>query len=332
MKQTTHTSMLQRGFISAVLCTVIVATLAPRTAVAQSDKTLKILVGFPPGGSLDTVARLLAEKLKMELNQNVIVENKPGAGGRLAAELLKNAPADGSTVMMAPIVVPVLAPLVFSKLNYDPKTDFSPIGLVTTFNFGLAVKADLPVKNVNELLAYYKANPAKANFGSPAAGSLPHFFGLLLGREAQAEVVHVPYAGGAPLQIGILGDQVTAGIDTTFEWLSNHRAGKLRVLATSGTARSKALPDVATFREQGFPNVTGLGWAAMYAPAKLANSEQFRLNAALNKALQLKDVQDKIHAVGFEVGGGSPAELSKLMQDDTARWAPVVRASGFKAD
>ena len=328
-----HTFQLtKRSALAAALSALALLAVAPASAQAQSDKTIKILVGFPPGGALDTLARLIAEKMKADLQQNVVVENKPGAGGRLAAELLKNAPADGTTLMVAPIVVPVLAPLVFSKLNYDPKADFAPIGLVATFNFGLAVRADLPVKNVNELLAYYKANAAKANFGSPAAGSLPHFFGLLLSREAKTDVVHVPYAGGAPLQIALLGDQVTAGIDTTFEWLANHRAGKMRVLATSGMARSKALPDVATFREQGFANVTGQGWSAMYAPAKLPAAEVARLNASLNKALAAPDVQQRILAVGFEVGGGSPLDLAKLADADTARWAPVIKASGFKAD
>jgi tripartite-type tricarboxylate transporter receptor subunit TctC len=334
MMHTPHT-LSKRTLLAAALATAALAGMALPSATlaqSQSDKTVKIIVGFPAGGSLDTVARLLAEKMKDELKQNVIVENKPGAGGRLAAELLKNAPADGTTVMMAPFVIPVLAPLMFSKLNYDPKTDFAPIGLVSSFNFGLAVKADLPVKNVAELLAYYKANEAKANFGTPGAGSLPHFFGLLLGRESKTEVVHVPFQGGAPLKLALLGDQLTAGIDTNFEWLADHRAGKLRVLATSGATRSKALPDVPTFREQGFANVVGVGWAAMYAPAKLPADEVTRLNAALNKVLALAQVQDKIHAVGFEVGGGSPSDLTKLMDTDTARWGPVIKASGFKAD
>ena len=299
---------------------------------AQSDKPLRLMVGFPAGGSIDTVARTLADKMKDDLRQPVIVENKPGAGGRLVAELLKNAPPDGSTVMITPVVVPVLAPLVFSKLNYNPATDFSPVGHVCNFNFALSVKADFPARNLQEFMAWLKANPQKASFGSPAAGSLPHFFGLLLGREAKADMVHVAYNGGAPLQTAVLGDQVPAGIDVVFEWLQNHRAGKVRILATSGAARSKVVPEVPTFVEQGFPNIVGQGWFGLYAPGKTPTPEVERLNRALNRALALPEVSERFISLGLETGGGSAADLLKLMEADTQRWGPVVKASGFRAD
>ena len=299
---------------------------------AQSDKPLRLMVGFPAGGSIDTVARTLADKMKDDLRQPVIVENKPGAGGRLVAELLKNAPPDGSTVMITPVVVPVLAPLVFSKLNYNPATDFSPVGHVCNFNFALSVKADFPARNLQEFMAWLKANPQKASFGSPAAGSLPHFFGLLLGREAKADMVHVAYNGGAPLQTAVLGDQVPAGIDVVFEWLQNHRAGKVRILATSGAARSKVVPEVPTFVEQGFPNIVGQGWFGLYAPGKTPTPEVERLNRALNRALALPEVSERFISLGLETGGGSAADLVKLMETDTQRWGPVVKASGFRAD
>jgi tripartite-type tricarboxylate transporter receptor subunit TctC len=315
-----------------IVATFIAAALGISAAFAQSDKPIKLLVGFPPGGSLDTVARTLAEKMRDELKQPVVVENRPGAGGRIVAEAIKNAPPDGATLMITPIVVPVLAPLVFSKLNYDPKVDLAPVGHVVNFHFGLAVNPETPVKNVQELIAWMKANPKNANYGSPAAGSLPHFFGLMIGREASADVVHVAYAGGAPLQTAVLGGQVPMGIDVVQEWLANHKAGKLRVIATSGATRSKVLPDVLTFREQGFANVVGGGWFAMYAPPKTPNAEIDRVNRALNKALAMPDVVEKFAGLGFEVGGGSPADLAKLMEADTARWAPIVKASGFRAD
>ena len=299
---------------------------------AQSDKPLRLMVGFPAGGSIDTVARTLADKMKDDLRQPVIVENKPGAGGRLVAELLKNAPPDGSTVMITPVVVPVLAPLVFSKLNYNPATDFSPVGHVCNFNFALSVKADFPARNLQEFMAWLKANPQKASFGSPAAGSLPHFFGLLLGREAKADMVHVAYNGGAPLQTAVLGDQVPAGIDVVFEWLQNHRAGKVRILATSGAARSKVVPEVPTFVEQGFPNIVGQGWFGLYAPGKTPTPEVERLNRALNRALALPEVSERFISLGLETGGGSAADLLQLMETDTQRWGPVVKAPGFRAD
>ena len=324
--------MLRRQITQALATLAGAAALAPTQLLAQSDKTLKILLGFPAGGSIDVVARLLAEGMKDELKQNVIVDNKPGAAGRLAAELFKNMPPDGSTVMITPVVVPVLAPLVFSKLNYDPKTDMVPLAHLVDFNFALVVKGDSPIKTIGELLAWFKANPQKAAYGTPGAGSLPHFFGLQLGKATGVDIVHVPYQGGGPLQIAMLGDQVPAGIDVEQEFLQNAKAGKVRVLATSAAKRTKVFPGVPTFVEAGLPNVMGSGWFAMYAPKGTPAAEVDRVNRAANKVLANPDVAARLLAMGLEVSGGSPADLQKVMDADTARWAPIVKASGFKAD
>jgi len=302
------------------------------TAHAQSDKTLKVLVGFPPGGSIDIVSRVLAEKMKDDLKVNIVIENRAGAGGRVAADLLKASPADGSVVMITPIVVPVLAPLVFSKLNYNPATDFAPVGHGCTFNFALSVPASLPVKNVAEFVTWLKANPQKANFGSPAPGSLPHFFGEILSRDAKADMVHVPFAGGSALMNALMGGQVSAGIDVVLEALEAHKSGKVRILATSGDKRSAVLPDVPTFKESGFPNIVASGWFAMYAPAKTPAASIEAINRALNKALTHPEVLDRFGKLALEAGGGSAADLTKLEQASTARWAPVVKATGFRAD
>ena len=307
------------------------ASLTP-LAHAQADKTLRVMVGFPPGGSIDVVARVLAEKMKDELKANIVVENRAGAGGRLAADLLKSAPADGSVVMITPVVVPVLAPLVFSKLNYNPATDFAPVGHVCNFNFALSIPASLPAKTVAEFVAWLKANPQKANFGSPAAGSLPHFFGEILSREARADMVHVPFAGGAALMTALVGGQVSAGIDVVLEALEAHRAGKVRILATSGERRSAVLPDVPTFKESGYPGIVASGWFAMYAPARAPAASIDAINRALNKALTHPEVLERFGKLALEAGGGSPADLRALEQASTARWAPVVKATGFRAD
>ena len=307
------------------------ASLMP-LAHAQADTTLKVLVGFPPGGSIDIVSRVLAEKMKDDLKVNIVIENRAGAGGRVAADLLKASPADGSVVMITPIVVPVLAPLVFSKLNYNPATDFAPVGHVCNFNFALSVPASLPVKNVAEFVTWLKANPQKANFGSPAPGSLPHFFGEMLSRDAKADMVHVPFAGGSALMNALMGGQVSAGIDVLLEALEAHKSGKVRILATSGDKRSAVLPDVPTFKESGFPNIVASGWFAMYAPAKTPAASIEAINRALNKALTHPEVLDRFGKLALEAGGGSAADLTKLEQASTARWAPVVKATGFRAD
>jgi len=316
------------------LAAVLSATLASfgTVAHAQGDKPVRILVGFPPGGSIDIVARLLADKLREDLKTTVIVENRAGAGGRIAAELLKSAPADGSTLMITPVVVPVLAPMVFTKLNYNAATDFAPVGHVCNFGFAVTVPTALPVKNVAELVTWLKANPQKANFGSPAAGSLPHFFGEMLSREANADLVHVPFAGGAALLGALVGNQVSAGVDVVLETLEAHKTGKVRVIGTSGDKRSSVLPDVPTLKEQGYPNMVAQGWFGMYAPARTPPAVIDALNRSLNKALKQPDVLDRFAKLGLDAGGGSPAELTALERSSTARWAPVVKATGFRAD
>ena len=302
------------------------------SASAQNDKTLRVIVGFPAGVSIDVVTRILTDKMKDELKRPVIVDNRPGAGGRLAAELLKAAAPDGNTDMVTPIVVPVLAPMVFNKLGYNPETDFAPVGKVCDFSFALAVPANGPVKTLKDYAAWLKANPQQANFGSPAAGSLPHFFGVMIGSALNVEMVHVPFNGGAALQSAVLGGHAPAGIDVVMEWQQNAKAGKVNVLATSGNQRSKVMPDVPTFKEQGFPDAVGQGWFAMYAPAKTPASAIDEINKALNKALATPEVRERFAALGLEAGGGSAADLQKTMVDDAKRWGPIVKKSGFRAD
>jgi tripartite-type tricarboxylate transporter receptor subunit TctC len=282
---------------------------------------VRLLVGFPPGGSADIAARLLTERIGAELKQPVVVDNKPGAGGRIAAELLKNAAPDGTTLLLTPIVVPVLAPLVFSRLAYNPTTDFAPVGQVANFQFAISVNAAHPAKNVQDLVAWYKANPALANYGTPGAGSLPHFFGVMLASGAGVDLVHVPFNGGGPLMNALVGDQIEL-----------MRSGKIRMLATSGATRSPLLPDVPTIVESGFKGVEGTSWFAIYAPAKTPPATIQQLNAALNKALAAPELRERFIKLGLEPTGGSPAELAAIMQRDTERWAPVIKASGFRGD
>ena len=301
-------------------------------AMAQVDKPVRLLVGFAPGGSADIAARLLAERMQVDLKQSVVVENRPGAGGRIVAEAIKNAPPDGSTLMLTPIVVTVLAPMVFSKLAYDPSTDFTPVAHVANFQFALSVAATHPAKNVQELVTWWKANPAMANYGSPAPGSLPHFFGVMIARSAGLDLVHVPYNGGGPLMNALMGNQVSSGIDTLVDQIELHRTGKIRLIATSGAQRSPLVPEVPTFAEGGLKGVEGTSWFAVYAPAKTPEATVRQLNASINKALAVPELRERYLKLGLEPTGGSPADLSARMAQDTARWAPVVKASGFKAD
>lgn len=324
--------MKRRDVMKGLAALGAAGLLAAGPALAQSDKPLRVIVGFPAGVSIDVVSRIVGDKLKDELKRPVVIDNRGGAGGRLAAELLKAAPPDGNTVMVTPVVVPVLAPMVFSKLNYKPETDFAPVVRLCDFNFGLAVGPGAPVKNLKEYVAWLKAHPQQANFGSPAAGSLPHFFGEMIGHALGVEMIHVPFNGGAALQSAVIGGHTPAGIDVVMEWQQNARAGKVTMLATSGATRSKVMPEVPTFKELGYPDIVGGGWFAMYAPARTPADQIEVINRAVNKVLAMPDVRERFAALGLEAGGGSPADLQRTMQEDARRWGPVVKRSGFRAD
>ena len=309
-----------------------VLSLLAAAAAAQVDRPVKILVGFAAGGSADIAARLIAERMQPELKQPVMVDNKPGAGGRIAAEMLKNAPPDGGTIMLAPIVVPVLAPLVFSKLSYDPVADFAPVVRVADFQFGLSVNAANPIRSVSELITWSRFNASLANYGTPAPGSLPHFFGVQIAKATGIDYVHVPFNGGAPAMNALIGNQVGFVIDTLVDGIEMHRAGKTRMIATSGSARSPLLPEVPTFTEAGLAGIEGVSWFAVYAPAKTPEGVVRQLNAAINKALAAPELRERFTRLGLEPAGGTPADLAAVMKRDSERWAPVVKASGFRAD
>ena len=318
--------------LSHRLALALAFTVASAAAIAQTDKPIRLLVGFAPGGSADIAARLLADRMKDDLKQSVVVENRPGAGGRIVAEAIKNAPADGSVLMLTPIVVTVLAPMVFSKLPYDPVADFAPVAHVANFQFAMSVAATHPARNVQELVAWWKANPASANFGSPAPGSLPHFFGIMIQKSAGLDLVHVPYNGGGPLMNALMGNQVSSGIDTLVDQIELHRTGRVRLIATSGAQRSPLLPEVPTFAEGGLKGVEGTSWFAVYAPARTPEPTVRQINAAINKALAAPELRERFIKLGLEPTGGTPADLAARMAQDTARWGPIVQASGFKAD
>ncbi|HYF18856.1 MAG TPA: tripartite tricarboxylate transporter substrate-binding protein, partial [Ramlibacter sp.] len=226
------------------------ASLAAPAALAQ-DRTTRIYVGFPPGGSVDVVARLLAEKMRTALGQNVIVDNKPGAGGRVALNELKKAAPDGQTLCLSPSGALVIQPWLFQNLGYDPVKDFTPVSRVTTFDFAVTAGPAAPAGDLRAVLAWMKANPGRANYATSGAGTVPHFAGMMLGQTAGVPLTHVAYRGGAPAAQDLIGGQVPLMVDTASETLEHHKAGKVRILAVTGEQRSRALPDVPTLKELG---------------------------------------------------------------------------------
>ncbi len=249
-----------------------IGTFGARHAAAQAVEQVKILYGFPAGSSGDITARRVAEKLAgTAYSKNAgIVENRPGAGGRIALDGLKAAAPDGATLAMSPFSPLSIYPHIYTKLSYDPLRDFVPVSISAIMHHGFAVGPMVPasVKTIREFLAWAKANPLLANYGSPAAGSTPHFIGALLGLNNGVDMKHVPYRGSVPGITDVVGGQIAAMCTPSGDFLANHRAGKLRLLATSGAARSPYSADVATFAEQGFPELTTEEWFGFYAPAR----------------------------------------------------------------
>lgn len=303
---------------------------------AQTDRPVKgpirILVPVPPGGTSDIAARLIADGIREALAQPTIVENKPGATGRIAAEALKNAAADGTTFLVAPIAVTVLAPMVFKRLSYDPTKDFAPVSQIAKIQYAFAVGPSHPARTVAQFVAWAQANSGQAIYGTPGAGSVPHFLGVLAGRETGIEMTHVPYKGVTPLATELMGGQVPSAISALSDLIELHRAGKVRIIATTGSERSPALPAVPTFKEQGFPKVEGVGWTGLYAPAGTAKPLIDQLAIAVADTLRTPAVRDRFAKLGLEPTGTSPEEFASIMTADTTRWAPIIKASGFTVD
>lgn len=319
---------MQRRHFSALAGATLLA--AAGLASAQ-DNTLRVWVGFPPGGSVDTVARLVAEKMKATLNQNVIVENKPGAGGRLVLGELRRATPDGNTIVLAPSGALVIAPYLYSNVGYDPIKDFTPIARATVFDFAVTAGPGAPQGNLRAVLDWMKANPGKASYGTSGAGTVPHFAGLLIGQASGVPLTHVAYRGGAPAAQDLLGGQIPLMVDTASETIEHHRAGRLRILAVTGEQRSAALPDVPTLKEQGI-NMAADAFFAFIGPAGVNAQASERLSAAVAQALADPGIQERIRNFGLVPSHAGPAPTAAMVAEHLKRWEAPVKASGFKPE
>ena len=306
------------------------AALAMHGAQAQ-DRTIRILVGFPPGGSADIIARLLAEKLRGPLAANVIVDNKPGAGGRVALGELKRAAPDGQTLILSPSGALVIQPWLFANLGYDPVKDFQAVSLVSTFDFAVTAGPGAPAGDIKAVLAWMKANPGKANYATSGAGTVPHFAGQLLGQAAGVPLTQVAYRGGAPAAQDLIGGVVPLMVDTASETIEHHQAGKVRILAVTGEQRTKALPDVPTLKEAGI-NVAADAFFGLYGPAGMQADVVARIDRAVADALRAPDVQEKIYSFGLVPNHAGSAELAAMQLAHFRRWEMPIKASGFKAE
>jgi tripartite-type tricarboxylate transporter receptor subunit TctC len=298
-------------------------------AHAQSDRApIRILVGFPAGGTIDLVARVLADQIKDDLGTTVIVDSKPGAGGQLAAQALKQSAPDGRTLLLSPDHTMVMLPLTIKTAGFQPLVDFAPVGQVARYAGGFAVASQVPAKTLDEYFAWARANAAQANVGVPAPGSIPQFFVHLLAQQSKAALNSVPYRGSAPMVQDLMGGQILAGTTALGDFVEPHLAGKVRVLAVLGPKRSAALPDVPTFAEQGY-RIDWEYWLGLFAPAGTPSTDIQRINAAVGRALARPDVRERLAKIVFEPAPGSPEQLTQLVRAGIGYWEPVVKASGW---
>ena len=298
-------------------------------ARAQSGGTLSIVVPYAPGGSSDRAARIIADKLGSRLGQTVIVENKTGAGGRVAMQQTKGVAASQTVLVLANPATMVVAPLVFKNNGYDPERDFQPVSQVSDYEFGVAVSTSVPVKALSHLLAWLRANPQQANIGVPATGSLPHFFALMMGEKAHIDAQVVGYRGSGPLITDLIGGQVPVAVDTLDTLLPQHEAGKLRILATSGPRRSPFSADIPTFKEAGL-DLVGTGWNALFAPASMPKDRVARLGAAVEQVMREEGTRRLFHDARMVAVASTPAQTAAMLKAYRAQWAPVVQKSGYQ--
>ena len=324
--------MTSASLRTSIRSTVLgVSLLAPLpAAMAQNKPSLKILVGFPAGGSADTIARQVGNAMKDDFS-SVTVENKPGAAGRIALQAVKNAAPDGQTVIILPSGPMVLFPHVYKNVGYDAVKDFTPISMLARFQFGIVSGPGSNVKTIAEMLAKAKSDPASANYGTPGAGSLPHFLGVLLEQTSGASLNHVPFQGGAPANTALLGGHIGYKIDVVSETAPFHKEGKVRIIAVTGSKRDAQVPEVPTLKEQGI-NMEATAWFAMYGPAGMPAATLAKLEAQVRQAVSRPEVREQLVKLGNEPVGSTSAELAAAQKADLARWEKPIKATGISLD
>jgi tripartite-type tricarboxylate transporter receptor subunit TctC len=329
--------MKRRDLLSLLPAGVAGSALWPRLAAAQPaapelPRTIRLVVGYPAGGTADAVARIYAEGLQRRLGVNVIVDNKPGAGGQLAAEQFRALRPDGTTLLLGNSHMFSTLPLTSRTVRYDPVKDFAPVARLATFEVAWAVSAEQPARTLKEYIALARATPQARNFGVPAAGSSPHFVGYVVGKQEGVELMPVPYKGGAPLLADLIGNQIPACVDALGGLLPSHKTGKIRVLAVTGPRRSKAVPEVPTFGELGFKSLGSSSWVGLFAPPGTAQVYIDRINASVLEVAALPATTANLATAGFDTAAGNPQQLHDAVRSELALWQPIIRESGFQID
>lgn len=317
--------------LRSTLALTLSAVVLAGPAQAQNG-TIRLLVGFPAGGGTDVIARTLADKLKDQLGVNVVVDNRAGAGGQIAAQALKAAPADGTTFFLSHDHTVSILPLVVKNPGFDPAKDFVAVAGFATFVNALAVSSGTPAKSMSEYVAWVRnVQGGKGNVGVPAPASVPEFLVKLLGEKYKVDLQSAPYRGSAPMLADMLGNQISAGVGSVPDFIENHKAGKIRVVAVLGSVRQAALPDVPTFAELGLAGFEDVPYYGIFAPSGTPKASIDRFAEAVSKVIALPDVQSRLTAMGLSVAYMSPQQLASREHAYAQTWARIIKASGFQA-
>jgi tripartite-type tricarboxylate transporter receptor subunit TctC len=315
-------------------CFMLLAMLAVGSAQAQPypSKPIRFVVPYPAGGPLDTVARLLGQKVSESVKQPVVVDNRPGAGGNIGADAVAKSPPDGYTILMGAVATHAINPTLYASMPYDAMRDFAPITQVASTPNVLVVNPALPVTTVREFIAYAKANPGKLNFGSGSTGSAGHLAGELFKTMAGIEMTHVPYKGAGPAMNDLIGGQIQLMFDNLASSLGQVRAGRVRALAVTTARRSALAPELPTIAESGLPGFDISTWFGVFAPAGTPREVLDRLHAEFTRALSSPEVRERMLTLGAEPVSNRPDEFAAYIRAESDKYARVIRASGAKAD
>ena len=314
--------LTRRNFIAA-------AAAYPFAARAQQGGT-RIIVGFPPGGVVDVTARALAEGLRGRVEEPIVIDNRTGAGGRIAVEAVKTASPNGLTLLYSPPSMFTVFPHIDPALRYDTFADFIPVSTLCSYPFALAVAPGLPIRSLAEFLAWARANPKDASYGSPGTGTVQSFIGAMLSRKAGVPMTHVPYKGGAQSITDVMAGTLASSLSVAQLFTAHHKAGKLRVLAVSGAARLSSLPEVPTFAELGYPELTFEEWFGVFVPARTPVAVVERLAGAIRQAAGMPAVADALAKLDYRPQVEDPGNFAQMLRKEHARWAGIVRETGFK--
>lgn len=300
---------------------------------AQEKPPIKIVMGFPPGGGTDLIARTIAERLRESLGQAVIIDPKVGVGGRLAADAMMAAPPDGLTYMIAPNATPTFQTLVFGhQIKWDVLRDWTPVAALVTYPIGMGASLQTGVTNAKQLVDWVKAK-GSASFGSPGAGGQNHFLGQAFAKQAGLDMIHAPYRGTTPMLTDLLGGHIPFGVTLGSDFIRQHRDGKAKFIGVFTAQRSELMPEIPTFAEQGFNITSGNAWTGMWAPPKTPQIEIARVQAALQKVLAMPEVRQHLtNNIAVQPQYRSAEEMQKMLREEIAYWQPIIKTSGYKPE